>query len=225
MCGSRKLAGKLECGWVGSSVKSKIWPITFVWIDNVILLGLSWHELEWLVRTHDQKLVFLLPPLLASHLSCHRARQILNRISFFFLRYGHSATLWTKMIAPTPPVFSLGERERDATDKPSAPTKKRKIDWYKQILAALFNPYQNPPQPVCFISNIHNTNTLPREACDRRDKPFPSWLPSVDLQNSVPAPNRVLLFQMTKQAAASASLCHSLRPYHLPSSQIPISQQ
>lgn len=60
MCESRELAGKLVCGWVGSSVKSKIWPITFVWIGNVNLLGLSRHELEWLVRTHDQKLVFLL---------------------------------------------------------------------------------------------------------------------------------------------------------------------
>ncbi len=60
MCGSQELAGKLVCEWVGSSVKSKIWPITFVWIGNVNLLGLSRHVLEWLVRTHDQKLVSLL---------------------------------------------------------------------------------------------------------------------------------------------------------------------
>jgi len=154
MCGSRELAGKLEYSWVGSSVKSKIWPITFVCIDNVILLGLSWHELEWLVRTHDQKLVFLLPPLLASHLSCHPARHTLNRFYYyFFLRCGHSATLWTKMIAPTPHVFERErERERDATD--FSTDKKRKIDWYKQILAALFNPYQNPPR-ACMLHIKH----------------------------------------------------------------------
>ncbi len=157
---------------------------------------------------------------LASQLSCHPARQTLNR---FFLCCGHSATLWTltKMIAPTPPVFPLREKAVLLTSLQH----QKKIDWYKQTLAALFNPYQNPPQPVGFISNIHNTNTLPRGACDRRDKSFPSWLPSADLQNSIHAPNRVLLFQITKQAAASASLCHSLCPYHLPSSQIPISQQ
>lgn len=162
-------------------------------------------------------------PLLASQLSCHPVRQTLNRFFFLTLRaFCHSSdsdkndSVCSSCLSP--------QRESYSTDKPSA-LKKKKIDWYKQTLSALFNPYQNPPRPVCFISNIHNTNTLPRGVCDSRDKSFPSWLLSADLRNSVPAPNRVLLFEMTKQAAASASLCHSLRPYHLPSSQIPISQQ
>lgn len=45
----------LACGVVHQPSGAVLWSVTFVWIGNVDLFRLKRHELESLVRTHDQK--------------------------------------------------------------------------------------------------------------------------------------------------------------------------
>lgn len=45
----------LACGMVHQPNRAVLWSVTFVWIGNVDLFRLKRHELESLVRTHDQK--------------------------------------------------------------------------------------------------------------------------------------------------------------------------
>lgn len=50
----------LACGMVQQLSGAALWSVTFVWIGNVDLFRLKRHELESLVRTHDQKCLFAL---------------------------------------------------------------------------------------------------------------------------------------------------------------------
>lgn len=45
----------LACGMVQQLSGAALWSVTFVWIGNADLFRLKRHELESLVRTHDQK--------------------------------------------------------------------------------------------------------------------------------------------------------------------------